>query len=638
MVNNGVVEPYASSSNVSESDRSDGLDLLEILLILSKSRWNILAATVGAMILGAALAVFLKPTFTANALILPPQQGAASSMLGQLGSLASFASGIAVKNPADVYVGILSSRTISDEIISKFNLEQVYQTKTLEDTRKVLKSNTRLIATNDGLVHVLVEDHTAERASDIANAYVDQLYAVNSHLAISEAAQRRVFFDQEVAGEKAALTAAEDDLRKTAEKTGVIQLNGQAESMIRSIAQLRAEIAAQEVHIQALRTFATDQNPETIQAQEEATALRAQLSQLEKDPRNGTPGSPEFAAGQVPAVSLEYARKFREFKYHETLFDLLSKQYEAARIDEARAAPLIQTVDRAIAPDKKSWTASHNSDSRLRRGRVLLCLCRNASRPLRPGTGTGPLAGDEIGATSGVLLPCSRRGSRVQAKRAMRAQRQTSRTINRILASETPLWALWIILRSVAPKVKSKLLGQVFHAPGLFLGPGSVIRGTRFIKLGRSFHVHGHLWMEAITAYCGQTFHPRIEIGDDVSFSEGVHISCIDRISVGNGALFGSRVYVSDHNHGSYKGTVQSHPEQCPSQRPLGGGGAVEIGEHVWIGDNVVIVGPIHIGRGAIVGANSVVRMDVPEFTMVGGIPAKALRRFDEVTNQWEKV
>jgi tyrosine-protein kinase Etk/Wzc len=355
MANNGVVEPYAASPGTVESEPSDGLDLLEILLILSASRWKIFATTIGAMILGAALAVFLKPVFTATALILPPQQGsAASSMLGQLGSLASFASGVAVKNPADVYVGILASRTIADDIISKFSLGTVYDTRTLEDTRKALKSNTRLIATNDGLVHILVDDHTADRASGIANAYVDELYAMNSHLAISEAAQRREFFDRELTGEKVALIAAEDDLRKTAEKTGVIQLNGQAESMIRSIAQLRAQIAAQEVHIQALRTFATDQNPESIQAEQEAGALRTQLAQLEKDPRNTSSGSPEFAAGQVPAVSLEYARKFREFKYHETLFDLLSKQYEAARIDEAKAAPLIQTVDRAIAPDKKS--------------------------------------------------------------------------------------------------------------------------------------------------------------------------------------------------------------------------------------------------------------------------------------------
>jgi len=144
--------------------------------------------------------------------------------------------------------------------------------------------------------------------------------------------------------------------------------------------------------------------------------------------------------------------------------------------------------------------------------------------------------------------------------------------------------------------------------------------------------------MEAIAVYRTQRFRPKIEIGDEVSFSEGVHITCIDRISIGRGVLFGSRVYLSDHNHGIYKGPGQSHPEEQPSQRQLGGGGVVEIGDHVWIGDNVVIVGPITIGRGSIVGANSVVRTNVPEFTMVGGIPASVLKRFEPATGQWEKL
>ncbi|RXH58444.1 GumC family protein [Granulicella sibirica] len=334
---------------------TDGLDLLDILLVLSAAKRKIAAFTLIATILGTILALVLRPTFTATALVLPPQQGpSASSMLGQLGSLASLASGSPLKNPADVYVGILNSRTIADAIIGKYGLSEVYRKKTLEDTRKALKSNSRFLATNDGMIHILVDDHTPQRASAMANAYVDELYAMNSHLAITEAAQRRVFFDQELTNERKSLTEAEDDLKQTAEKTGVIQLNGQAESIIRSIAQIRAQIAAQEVRIQSLRTFATDQNPEAIQAEQEAAALRSQLAKLENDPQNTGSGNPEVVAGQLPAVSLEYTRKYRELKYHETLFELLSKQYEAARIDEAKAAPLLQVVDRAIPPDQKS--------------------------------------------------------------------------------------------------------------------------------------------------------------------------------------------------------------------------------------------------------------------------------------------
>jgi capsule polysaccharide export protein KpsE/RkpR len=178
---------------------------------------------------------------------------------------------------------------------------------------------------------------------------------MNSHLAITEAAQRRVFFDQELADEKSSLAAAEEDLTKTAERTGIIHLAGQAESIIRNLAILRAEIASREVEINSMRMFATEQNPVTIRTREEINSLRQQLAKLESDPRNpelsDTVGIP---AGRMPAISLEYARKYRDVKYHEALYELLAKQYEAARIDEAKAAPIIQVVDRAVPPDRKS--------------------------------------------------------------------------------------------------------------------------------------------------------------------------------------------------------------------------------------------------------------------------------------------
>ncbi len=334
----------------------DSLDLFEILLILSDARKRVTIITLCAAIVGIALSFALKPTFTATAMIMPPQQPqSGTAMLNQIGSLASLATGGSpLKATADNFVGILGSRTIADNVIAKFHLQSVYDCRTVEDTRRDLKAHTRFLATTDGLIHILVEDHSAKRASDIANEYVDQLHKMNSHLAITEAAQRRLFFDEELENERAALAHAEEDLRQSAEKNGVVQLPAQAESVIRSIAQLRAEIAAQEVRIQSLSTFATEENPQVVRARQEASALREQLSKLERDPRNTSSGSPDFSAGDVPGLSLEYSRKYRELKYHETLFELLSKQYEAARIDEAKAAPVIQVVDLAVPPDKKS--------------------------------------------------------------------------------------------------------------------------------------------------------------------------------------------------------------------------------------------------------------------------------------------
>jgi tyrosine-protein kinase Etk/Wzc len=336
--------------------RQNGVDLFDLLLVLSEARKSIAIWVAICVVLGGTFSFLAEPTFSAAALILPPQQSQSlsSSMMGQLSSLVALTGGGSIKTPEDMYIGILESRTIADHVIEKFHLLELYKTKKMEDARVSLRRNSRFLASKDGLIHVVVDDHDPNRASEMANAYVDELYSMNSHLAITEAAQRRVFFDQELAEEKSALAIAEDDLKQTAEKTGVIQLSGQAQSIIVTLAHLRAEIASREVQISSMRTFATDQNPNTVRVQEEINSLRDQLSQLEKDPRNPQLSTVGIPAGKVPAISLEYLRKLREVRYHETLFELLSKQYEAARIDEAKAAPVIQVVDRAVPPDKKS--------------------------------------------------------------------------------------------------------------------------------------------------------------------------------------------------------------------------------------------------------------------------------------------
>jgi uncharacterized protein involved in exopolysaccharide biosynthesis len=347
------------SSRVVRDQKS--FDLFDLLLVLSEFRRTIALSIVIWVALGVVVCLLSKPTFTATAIILPPQQGQSlATMMGQLNALVSLAGvggsgGGAFKTPAEMYIGILESRTIADNVISRFHLQQLYQTRKMETTRSALKNNSRFLTGKDGLIHISFDDHDPNRASEVANAYVDELYSMNSHLAITDAAQRRAFFDQELADEKSALTVAEDDLKKMAEKTGIIHLGGQAESIIRGLAMLRAEIASREVEMDSMRLFATDQNPLAVRTREEINSLRQQLAKLESDPRNpelfDTVGIP---AQRMPAVSLEYARKFREVKYHEALYELLAKQFEAARIDEAKAAPVIQVVDRAVPPDTKS--------------------------------------------------------------------------------------------------------------------------------------------------------------------------------------------------------------------------------------------------------------------------------------------
>lgn len=349
-------EPLANQDL--DSDRENSR-YLRILLILLQDRLRIAIITLVSLFIGAAIAFLMKTTFTATAAILPPQapQSTASVLMGQLGSLAGLGaggSGGLLKNPGDVYVAMLESRTISDDIINRFQLESLWKLKKLEDTRKALTKHVQFEATKTGLIVITVKDPNPKLASDMANAFVDELYQMNSTMAVTEAGQRRVFFDRQLEEEKNALTVAEDDLRTTQEKSGLIELNGQSAMAIRTIAETSAELRSREVELQAMRTYATDENPDLKRLQTQIDTLRQQLSALENNQKNMLLGDTQVPAGRVPKEGMEYVRKLREVRYHQALFDLLSRQYEAARIDEAKSAPIIQVIDHAVPPDKKS--------------------------------------------------------------------------------------------------------------------------------------------------------------------------------------------------------------------------------------------------------------------------------------------
>jgi tyrosine-protein kinase Etk/Wzc len=357
---NNVAQATEPTNKPVNTGEDEYVDVLDILLVLVSRRRFIGLITLSAFLVSVVISLLLKPNFTATAVIMPPQQSSSSSgLLNQLGSLASLGGGasasLGLKTPADMYIGILQSRTIADEIISQFKLSATYKTKTMQDARAALKSQSTIESGKDGLIQISVVDHDAQRASDLANAYVAALYSMNSSLAITEAAQRRVFFDQQLEGEKKALTTAEEDLRATQQKTGLIQLSGQALMTIQTIGELRAQISSREVELQSMRDFATDQNPDLIRLNSEISTMRQQLVKLQNDQQSVVqPGNIALPAGRVAEDSLEYGRKLREVKYHETLFDLLSRQYEAARMDEAKSAPIIQVIDHAVPSDKRS--------------------------------------------------------------------------------------------------------------------------------------------------------------------------------------------------------------------------------------------------------------------------------------------
>jgi uncharacterized protein involved in exopolysaccharide biosynthesis len=313
------------------------------MLLPLAQHWKLLVA--GPLLAGlVALGVtYLIPkTYTSRTVFLPPQQqqSAAASAIAQLGALGGLAGAAAgIKSPADQFVALLQSRNVADRIIDEFKLMQVYDEEYREKARQELASNVRVsLGKKDGLITIEVDDELPERAAEVANRFVDELRRLSDQLALTEAKQRRVFFEAQLAQTRDRLTKAQQALQASGFSQGALRADARASA--ESYARLRAEATAAEVKLQTLRRNLADSTTEVQQALSVAGALRGQLALLE--------GSTDLTGAP------DYITKFREFKYQETLFDLFARQYELARADESREGALIQVVDVAKPAERKS--------------------------------------------------------------------------------------------------------------------------------------------------------------------------------------------------------------------------------------------------------------------------------------------
>ncbi len=334
----------------------DAINFLDYMIVLAKRKRLIIGITFGAAIITAIISLITPPIYKAETKILPPQQASSSAaqLLSQFGGAAGLAGGaIGIKTPNDLYVGLLKSRPVLDRIIDRFKLMELYKAKSREDARRSLAG--ALKAQDDrksGMITIGVENKDPKMAADMANAFVEELRNLNKGLAVTEASQRRLFFEEQLKDTKDALIKAEESMKGFQERTGAIKIDEQARAVIEGIAQLRAHIAAKEVQLKVMKTYATPQNPDIQRAEEELRGLREQLSRLEAKGSGHNP-DPLMPTGRIPSVGTEYIRKLREFKYNEALYEILLKQYGAAKLDEARDAAIIQVIEKAIPPEKR---------------------------------------------------------------------------------------------------------------------------------------------------------------------------------------------------------------------------------------------------------------------------------------------
>lgn len=326
----------------SESGEIHILDLIQTLVVNFRILFY---GTISISLIAVVISFLITPTYIAKTQFLPPQQQQSSASallqgLGAVGGLAAAATGL--KNPADQYIAFMKTQSIQDAMIERYKLQERYSEKYKVDARKELTERTKISAGKDGIIQLEVEDKDPVYAAELANGYVQELKGLITRLSLTEAQQRRQFFGIKLNEAKTELAVADKVLRSTGINASTLKSSPLA--AVEIVAKLKGAITAQEVKIGGLRGYLSGDSPELNQALIELTTLRNQLAKAEKDD----------PLSNNDRVEESYVERYREYKYKETLFEMFAKQYELARIDEAREGAIIQVIDIALPPEKKS--------------------------------------------------------------------------------------------------------------------------------------------------------------------------------------------------------------------------------------------------------------------------------------------
>lgn len=366
MMSESVLEPTVRnqvSKPVPQRDNDEppfSQSAMQVLTSLAREKRSILWVTGIAAVIGVGIALLLPIRFTAETRIMTPMrsQSTAAILMSQLSAsvasplMSAAGASLGLHSPNDEYIGLLQSRPIADAIIREFGLMKLYGSKDMTGARKKLAENTRILSDKSGMLAVSVTDKDKNRAAEMANAYIVQLRVLTKKLAVTEAGQRRLFYEDQLKGAKEDLVNAEYAFEQVQQQKGIIQPGAQTIAVVTNLANVHAQIAAKQAEIQVMRSFSAGDNPDLQRAETQLAALQNEARRLEQN--SNASGISNFGLKGVPSATLDYLRAQHELQYRQTLYDLLLRQYEAAKMDEARDGEVIQIVENAIPPDRKS--------------------------------------------------------------------------------------------------------------------------------------------------------------------------------------------------------------------------------------------------------------------------------------------
>jgi tyrosine-protein kinase Etk/Wzc len=332
------------------------ISLLDLLQVIIKRKKFVMKFCAIAVVLAAIITLVMPVTYTATAKVLPPQKdstGGLSAMLSQMAGLSALAGGaLGLSGSSDVYVGILKSRSVADAVIASLDLYKIYKTKTPDKTRKALEGRVKIKAAKDGIITITADDRDPKRAAALANSFVRELDRKSVDLNLTRAGSERQFLEKRLGVVRQDLKNAEEDFKSFQEKNKAIKVDAQAVASIEGIARLKAEIVSREVQLASLLSYQTEENPEVKAIQTALSKLKSRLASMEGSSYGGSDAIPSI--GNVPNLGLEYARKLRELKIQEMIFEQLTKQNELAKLSQAKDSASIQVLDYAVAPYEKS--------------------------------------------------------------------------------------------------------------------------------------------------------------------------------------------------------------------------------------------------------------------------------------------
>ena len=340
---------------------TEEINLLDAWRVLVK-RKRLIGFIVGmTAIVALMISLVLPKIYAATTSVLPPQQDAMGMMMGiqqptgaGLGGLAGGLLGM--KTPTDLWVGILKSNSIRDAIINRFKLKELFEAKTIEDARLRLSRMVKIVKAKEEIVSITVEDKNPERAAQIANAFVEELDKINRGNVMTSGKRTRLFLEKRLREAKEEVIKTELAMKVFQEDSKAVKLDEQSTVIIGAIGRVRGELMAKEVELQTMLSFATPTHPQVQLLQAEVTGLKGQMREMAEGKKSQSPSVPKdifIPTEKIPDLGLQYARLFRDAKVQETLFGLLTQQYELARIQEAKDSPTVQVLDVAKAPEKK---------------------------------------------------------------------------------------------------------------------------------------------------------------------------------------------------------------------------------------------------------------------------------------------